>query len=46
MLTIILLVTGILILGTQFKIVRMLKQIGKEINQIEGWTGIPKEHYF
>ena len=46
MLTIILLVTGILILGTQFKIIRMLKQIWKEINHIVGWNGIPKEHYF
>ena len=46
MLTIILLVMGILILGMQYKIIRMLKHIGKDINQIEGWNGIPKEHYF
>jgi len=46
MLTIILFIVGIANLAVSIKVYLTLKHIGKEINQIEDWKGIPVKHYF
>lgn len=43
---VILVVIGIANLAVSLCIARMLKRIGKELNQIEDWKGIPKKRYF
>lgn len=43
---VILVVIGIANLAVSLYIARMLKRIGKELNQIEDWKSIPKKHYF
>lgn len=43
---VILVIIGIANFAVSLYIVQMLKRIGKELNQIEDWKGIPKKRYF
>ena len=46
MLTAILLIVGIANLAMLIRVYLTLKSVGKELNQIEHWKGIPAKHYF
>ncbi len=46
MLSIILLIVGIANLAVSIKVCWALKNIGKELNQIEDWKSVPTKHYF
>lgn len=44
--TAILVIIGIANLAASLYVGRMLKRIGRELNQIEDWKSVPKKHYF